>query len=368
MVGRLTYEYSPPSWSQDEFLRLGGFTVVFLNYNKAFMIERSVRSALNQDYPLLEMFFMDDASSDGSGDTMEAIVRQYRGRHKVSVVRNDENQYITGQWNIVSKLATGNWLGMFCGDDVAHRDRVSIVAERISKYPTLRGISTAAVDIDPQTGRALPDSHYVDQPYFAYGTDSWESLADNFNSNGSTSFWYKSLFADPLPLVSLDDNYLHFRVFVLYHGVKGPVFLYDNSVKTIDYSLGVGICGGGVFAKAGDTPRQKWMVDIRRYKKFLSKLVATMNQAIAYALAKGIDMNDVIPFKCNRWWCLIRSENTLGRLLSLPSLARFLLRPGVSMQRRTFLLRAYCYYMLMEFLGLHFASFVRSFRFRRKVQ
>ena len=140
MVGEITYNYTPESWSQERFLALGGFTVVFLNYNKARFIERSVASALNQDFPLLEMFFMDDASTDGSGDTMERLVREYRGRHKVTVVRNEVNQYITGQWNIVAKLATGNWFGMFCGDDESYPNRVSLVAKRIRQYPSLRGL------------------------------------------------------------------------------------------------------------------------------------------------------------------------------------------------------------------------------------
>ena len=77
---RISYSYTPAGWTQEEFLRQGGFTVVFLNYNKARYIEKSVASALNQDYPILEMFFMDDASTDGSGDEMERMVRQYRGR------------------------------------------------------------------------------------------------------------------------------------------------------------------------------------------------------------------------------------------------------------------------------------------------
>ena len=142
MSGEITYTRTPENWSQAEFLRLGGFTVVFLNYNKAAFIERSVAGALAQDFPLCEMFFTDDASTDGSGDTMEKLVRVYSGRHKVTVVRNTVNRRITGQWNIVSRLATGNWLGMFCGDDVARPDRVTCAARRIAEYPTLKGLCT----------------------------------------------------------------------------------------------------------------------------------------------------------------------------------------------------------------------------------
>ena len=50
--GIVTYEYLPENWRQERFLAHGGFTVVFLNYNKARFIKQSVTSALNQDYPI----------------------------------------------------------------------------------------------------------------------------------------------------------------------------------------------------------------------------------------------------------------------------------------------------------------------------
>lgn len=362
MVGEITYKYQPDGWSQERFLAAGGFTVVFLNYNKKFLIEKSVRSALDQDYQILEMFFMDDASSDDSGDRMEEIVRAYRGRHKVMVVRNDENQYITGQWNIVSKLATGNWLGMFCGDDIAHPDRVSIVAERIRKYPTLRGIATAAVDIDQKTGMPLPDSHYVANPYFAFGTDSWDALEANFRSNGSTSFWHKSLFEDLIPRVPLDDNFLHFKVYVLNHGVNGPIFFYDSSVTTIDYSLGVGVCGGDFKSDNHASPRQKWVVDIWRYKNFLAKMTITMKEALRYAMTKGIVESELMPFVCHWWWCRIRSGDTAKRVLMLVPLLHFLVFGRAQRQRKIQLLRAYAYFFTLEFFGVRAASFIRGLK------
>lgn len=358
----VTYSYIPEDWNQEAFLQLGGYVVVFLNYNKAAFIEKSVESALNQDFPRLEMFFMDDASTDGSGDVMEDIVRRYRGRHKVTVVRNDVNQYITGQWNIVSKLATGNWLGMFCGDDVAHPDRVSLVAERIRKYPTLRGISTAAVDIDPKTGMPLPDSHYVANPYFAFGTDSWDELEANFRSNGSTSFWHKSLFKDPIPRVPLDDNFLHFKVYVLNHGVKGLIFFYDSSVKTIDYSLGVGVCGGAFKSDEHDSPRRKWVVDIWRYKNFLTKMTITMKGALRYAMSKGVGESELMPFLCHLWWCRIRSGDTVKRILMFAPLLRFLVFGRAQGQRKIQLLRAYVYFFALEFFGVRAASCIRRLK------
>lgn len=359
-VGRVAYSYVPEDWAQEEFLRVGGFVVVFLNYNKRPYIEASVESALNQDFPRLEMFFMDDASTDGSGDVMEDLVRKYHGRHKVTVVRNEVNVYITGQWNVVSKLATGSWLGMFCGDDVAHPDRVSLVAERIRKYPTLRGISTAAVDMDICTGKALPDSHYVPRPYFAKGTDTWESLDANFKCNGSTSFWHKSLFVNPIPRVPLDDNYIHFKIFVLNRGVNAPIYLYDSSIKTIDYSLGVGVCGSGIFCKSDDSPRMKWITEISRYKSLVSKWAATMRRALDDARCMGVAPDDLMPFTCSLWGARIRSAGTGVRLALAFPLIAFVIRSGVPFGRKLSLVKRYCYFLAVEFFGLRVASIIRE--------
>jgi len=360
MNGQITYSYQPADWDQKRFLELGGFVVVFLNYNKIRFVDKSVRCALDQDFPLLEMFFMDNASTDGSGDRIEAIVRQYRGRHKVSVVRNAEDQYITGQWNIVKRLATGNWFGMFCADDFAHPDRVSIVAERLAKYPTLRGIATAAVDINPDTGIAYPDSHYVPQPYFAHGKDAWADLQKHFAPNGSTSFWHKSVLADEIPRVPLDDAYFLLRLYAINRGNAGPVFLYDSSVKTIDYSLGVGICGGGVSSKESDSPRRKWVLKTLQYKRFLAKMATTLSAAIEYACAQGNTQYDVAPFTGHLIWCRLRSQTTLARLIYIPRFCHDLRSSGLPQSLIRFTMREFAYYLLFECFGLNVAYLLKS--------
>lgn len=360
MIGRVSYSYRPNAWSQDEFMRLGGFTVVFLNYNKKWMIDKSAVSALNQDFPLLEMFFMDDASSDGSGDVMERIVREYRGRHKVTVVRNDENQYITGQWNIVSKLATGNWFGMFCGDDVAHSDRVSIIAEKIRRFPTLKGIATAAVDIDAVTGAVLPDQHYVDTPFFIYGGSSWSSFANSFKPNGSTTFWHRSLFSRPLPRVPMDDGYLLFRLFLWNRKNRGPIFLYDSLLQTVDYSLGAGVSACGISVDLVAPKRVDWVQRERQYKLFVGKMMRTKEVAIRDAIDEDVGVNELCVFSYGMWRDRIYVANTAGRLMLMVPLFGFILRGRVCSRDKVRLFKMFVYFFFREFFGLTTLSFVRE--------
>ena len=47
-MAQITYSFIPNNWNQARFMELGGFTIVFLNYNKIKFIDRSVESVLNQ--------------------------------------------------------------------------------------------------------------------------------------------------------------------------------------------------------------------------------------------------------------------------------------------------------------------------------
>lgn len=237
----VVYAYTPEGWDETRWRELGAFTVVFLNFEKEKMIRRSVASALEQDYPLLEMFFMDDASQDGSGDVMESLVREYRGRHKVSVVRNKKNVGICGQWNAVAKLAKGEWLGMFCADDIAHRDRVSVVSERIKKYPSLLALCTGLDPRDSRDGRLRSELRYPRELTIAYGDDAPEILIRKKWPVGATSFYRRSLFDVALPLTPLDDLYIKWRLHMESIGVNGPVWMLDSTISTIDYFVGEGL-------------------------------------------------------------------------------------------------------------------------------
>lgn len=282
--GKIAYSYAPDNWSQDEFLRLGGFTVVFLNYNKKEQIRESVNSALNQDFPLLEMFFMDDASSDGSAEVMETIVRDYHGRHKVTVVRNKVNQRITGQWNQVSKLATGNWYGMFCADDIANPDRVTKMAERIREYPTLLGLCSSGIEYDYKSGAAgrhISSSHELK---LFRGTDSLAKQVLEYTPIcGATAFWHKSLFEKPLPFAPYDDELL--RWIILFRGVcnPDPVWLWDGSLETITYGVGTGTSSLARAEVDDNMPDWKrWKNNVFAVRKYHKMLETSWRAVVSY--------------------------------------------------------------------------------------
>lgn len=242
----ITYVYEPPEWDETRFHALGGFTVVFLNYNKRAQIRESVASALAQDFPLCEMFFMDDHSTDGSAEEMEALVRAYRGRHKVTLVRKATNGGIVGQWNTVARLARGNWFGMFCADDVALPDRVTTAARLIAQHPHLRGLCTTGIMVDVTDGRET--GHVGCHDEFGAEVHAMSGRVDLREVNderhpivGATAFWHRSLFADSLPSVPLDDVLLRWIAQLVFWGSPEIGFLWDGKVATIRYSVGSGV-------------------------------------------------------------------------------------------------------------------------------
>ena len=358
-VGEVTFTYQPDSWSQEQFLALGGFVVVFLNYNKKDQIRKAVLSALNQDYPLLEMLFMDDASTDGSGDIMEEIVRSSSQgvRHKVVVVRNSVNQYITGQWNIAAKLATGNWLGMFCGDDFSRPDRVSRTAEIIKAHPSLLGICTAAEKWDSSTGKSLGVSK-TGNPYFACGTYSLERINSGFCTVGATAFWNRRLFERPLPRVPMDDTFLHFRCYLLGRDCPYPVWAYATDVVGVDYTVGTGVTTSAVRSK-DDTTIQHWLSGVWHRKYFAGKLVnPTMHALVLESKSMGLPVPYSRFFRMREVMTAWDASGTIMRLLKLPLLIYAICASGFSGRFKKWASKWIITTLCREFFGLHIGALI----------
>ena len=355
MVGKITYSYTPVNWDQERFLALGGFTVVFLNYNKARFIEKSVASALDQDYPLLEMFFMDDASTDGSGDVMEDIVRQYDGRHKVTVVRNTENQNITGQWNIVAKLATGHWLGMFCGDDWSYPDRVSKAACRIKEYPTLKGICASGIEVGKRDKKVGWSSEKVTE----CGSTALAQMADGvYPIIGASVFWRRSLFIEDLPYAPLDDLLLRWWLQYLCRNDPSPVWMWDGETNAIKYSYGAGITTTAYEADTGNNKYiDRWLADTRSMRHF-ARLAARTYATIEAWFRPKIDSKAFIAYaRYNRLNSEIKAGNTLRRIVMLPQIVMDVIKASPNKEHANRLITTWLKYFIHELFGLHIAAY-----------
>lgn len=356
MVGKITYQYTPSDWSQDAFLAYGGFTVVFLNYNKMAQIQKSVASTLAQDFPMLEMFFMDDASTDGSGDEMESLVRVYQGRHKVSVVRNSENQRITGQWNIVAKVATGNWFGMFCGDDIQYVNRVSLVAERIKKYPKLKGICTAVVKRDYNDGEKLSRIHYGLKPWEMTGEVNDPSEIENV-IDGASSFWHRSLFDRPFPRVNLDDMLIRWVLQAKSEGVEDVVWTWASDLVTLEYSAGTGITSRDVNkGRKGNNCVSKWVLNTRQIKSWGALVMLSHRGIDEYFDDIGASPKLKAMSRYSGLRAAICAGNTISRLALFPDVIGMIVSKHVSKRSKFLLVSFFAKKLVQEFFGEYFAA------------
>lgn len=363
MEADISYLSTPDGWSQERFLANGGFTVVFMNCNKGKYIERSVKSALDQDFPLLEMLFMDDASTDGSGDTMERLVREYAGRHKVAVIRNQNNHGISQQWNMAAKHATGEWLAMFCADDVARPDRISVSAALLKKFPYALGMCTngAREDVN-ESGNGTPI--FGDDRVLTVSGRDMASIGRNATAViGATAVWHRSLFDEPLPVVPLDDVALRFVLQCKGCDTDGAVWICDGKTKSIVYGMNDGVTTQydyGDLTRFADK-RSRWLHMTRCNRNFNRLMLETWKELVEWSAQRASRRHVGFALaKRQELHYEILTGNTLTRLFSLPWLVVLLFRcRGIArLAGRTW--ATWIKLLIQEFFGLRFAALIST--------
>lgn len=90
-------------------------------YNGEKYIRECLDSVLAQTYSNLEIIIVDDCSKD---DTIWIIDEYKRQDARVSVVRNQKNQGLVGNWNKCLTLANGEWIKFIFQDDLVQPDCV----------------------------------------------------------------------------------------------------------------------------------------------------------------------------------------------------------------------------------------------------
>jgi glycosyltransferase involved in cell wall biosynthesis len=88
------------------------FSIVIACYNQRHFVQAAVESAISQPHPRKEVIAVDDASSDGTQEILEAFGDSIR------LVKFATNQGASAARNQGSSLATGEYLVFLDGDDV----------------------------------------------------------------------------------------------------------------------------------------------------------------------------------------------------------------------------------------------------------
>lgn len=106
-------------------------SVVIPVYNSAPYLKESIESVLAQNFQDYELIAVDDGSTDGSGEILDAYALQ-DSRIKVF---HQENQGISGARNAGMAQARGKYIAVMDSDDVCLPDRLSKQVALMQKHP-----------------------------------------------------------------------------------------------------------------------------------------------------------------------------------------------------------------------------------------
>lgn len=89
-------------------------------YNQAKFLPRAIQSALDQNYPNLEIIVHDDASTDNTPQ----VLKQFSDS-RLQIIRTKDNHGMLGGWNYIVNKARGEYLKFLASDDLLDKSCVS---------------------------------------------------------------------------------------------------------------------------------------------------------------------------------------------------------------------------------------------------
>ncbi|MTH14091.1 glycosyltransferase [Flavobacterium sp. LC2016-01] len=98
-------------------------TIICLCYNQEKFVVESLTSAINQDYPFIELIIVDDFSTDNSKETIEKWLIDYP---EIQFIANEKNSGSTKSFNKALKLAKGDFIIDLACDDILLPNCVSL--------------------------------------------------------------------------------------------------------------------------------------------------------------------------------------------------------------------------------------------------
>ena len=141
-------------------------SIIFLSYQHEQFIAEALVSALEQDYPDVEVIVADDGSTDRTKAIIQEIIRTHPRGHRATVLPDAPNMGIVANWDRSVAVATGDVLIAMASDDIATPNRVSKAVYIFDSDPEVMAVFSQVSLIDSD-GRVFVDSFEKNRPCYA---------------------------------------------------------------------------------------------------------------------------------------------------------------------------------------------------------
>ena len=125
-------------------------TFALFSFNQERYIKEAIESAADQNYRNMEILLSDDCSTDSTFKIISDFFSNYRGPHKLTINRNDENLGLVRHFNKIVAAANGEIIVVAAGDDISLYDRVSKTVDVLSTSPDAMFLSFTDTTIDSE--------------------------------------------------------------------------------------------------------------------------------------------------------------------------------------------------------------------------
>ncbi|MDP0499564.1 MAG: glycosyltransferase [Verrucomicrobiota bacterium JB022] len=125
-------------------------SVIMPVYNGREYLDQALRSLQQQTRPYDELVAVDDGSTDGAGELLDAWAAK---DSRIRVI-HQENRGLPKALNVAWQAAQGEWLARMDGDDICYPHRFEYQLKYLEAHPQVVCLGTAVKVVDPR-GRVL---------------------------------------------------------------------------------------------------------------------------------------------------------------------------------------------------------------------
>lgn len=154
-------------------------SIIIPCFNRANFIEKAIQSALDQDYPNIEIIISDNHSTDGTN----AILNKYLDDKRVKYFVNATNIGMIPNFKIATELrAQGDFICYVCSDDYLCNNKfISNSITLINKYPDISFVAAKNCTFYNDTNQLLVDkTDHIFENEFLKGIDVFNNFAEWF--------------------------------------------------------------------------------------------------------------------------------------------------------------------------------------------